>query len=263
MVYEPAVPFLFEWIYRKTNALVQRRHGPPLLQPIYDFIKLFKKEVIVPKSDFLFLIAPPALFVINTAALFIALNTPENALLMLLVLFLVDIVVKTFMAYSVKSPFTMQGASRLMSLKMALDPAFPLAFLAPAFVFGFSIPWPTTAIIFFPLALIVSLAELEFPPFHIPTAESEIAGGWKTELSGILLAIVNYSEYAKAVAISALLASFFGPSLLLLKSVGIFIIISLLSAVLPRFSVNKAIKYLTILNIIAMLEVVISLSLVS
>ena len=264
MAFEVAFPFLFEWIRRKLDARVQRRVGPPLLQPVYDFLKLLGKEVIIPHgASAFFVLSPILIFALGLLMVMAAVHRIQNAVLILLVLFAVDVFLKTVLAFSAKSPFTMQGLSRLGSLKMALDPAFPLAFLAPAFLFGFSMDWPAVAAVFFPVAFMASLAELEFPPFDIPTAKWEVAGGWKAELSGGLLAAVDYAHYAKAVALSALLASFLGPSWFLLKTFAVFALMCLVSVSLPRFATDKAVKYLTALNILAMMEVVISLSMVS
>ena len=38
------------WIVRKVSALVQWRVGPPLLQPVYDVLKLMGKETLVPQD---------------------------------------------------------------------------------------------------------------------------------------------------------------------------------------------------------------------
>ena len=48
------------WFDRKITARVQWRVGPPFFQPVYDFVKLIGKEVVVPQggSRFLFLSAP-------------------------------------------------------------------------------------------------------------------------------------------------------------------------------------------------------------
>ncbi len=261
MAYELLLPFLFEWVQRKLDARVQKRVGPPLLQPVYDFLKLLNKEVILPKKGWLLVVAVLFLVATDVLALFVALSQWSHRLVILLALFLVDIALKTFIAFESKSPFTMQGASRLAGMKMSLDPAFPLAFLAPAFLFGFDLPWPPAALVFFPVAFVAAMAELELPPFDVPTAESEIAGGWKAELSGALLGLTNYATQAKAVAVCALLASFFGSAWLLAKTLGVFIAISLVSVALPRFQMDKVVRYLTALNIIAMMEVVVSLSL--
>ncbi|MCS7120878.1 MAG: complex I subunit 1 family protein [Nitrososphaerota archaeon] len=46
----PVAALLFEGIDRKIHAKMQRRIGPPILQPIYDFIKLSLKETIIPET---------------------------------------------------------------------------------------------------------------------------------------------------------------------------------------------------------------------
>ena len=38
------------WVDRKVTARVQYRVGPPLLQPIYDVLKLLGKETVLPAS---------------------------------------------------------------------------------------------------------------------------------------------------------------------------------------------------------------------
>jgi NADH-quinone oxidoreductase subunit H len=55
-----ALAMVFAWVDRKVTARVQWRVGPPFLQPVYDFIKLLGKEVIVPAGGarVLFLLAP-------------------------------------------------------------------------------------------------------------------------------------------------------------------------------------------------------------
>ena len=47
----PFIGGLLDGFDRKISARMQRRVGPPLLQPFYDVIKLFKKQVItVPRT---------------------------------------------------------------------------------------------------------------------------------------------------------------------------------------------------------------------
>ena len=38
------------WIVRKVSALVHHRIGPPILQPLYDVIKLLGKETLIPEA---------------------------------------------------------------------------------------------------------------------------------------------------------------------------------------------------------------------
>ena len=54
------IGFLASWFDRKLTARLQYRIGPPLLQPLYDFLKLLEKETLIPKasSRFTFVSAP-------------------------------------------------------------------------------------------------------------------------------------------------------------------------------------------------------------
>ena len=47
IILAPIIGGLLEGLDRKVSARMQRRVGPPLLQPFYDVIKLMKKQVIV------------------------------------------------------------------------------------------------------------------------------------------------------------------------------------------------------------------------
>ncbi|RLA78423.1 MAG: CO-induced hydrogenase subunit K, partial [Deltaproteobacteria bacterium] len=48
-LYVSFASLLWEGLDRKLVARMQRRVGPPLLQPFYDFLKLMSKESIIPK----------------------------------------------------------------------------------------------------------------------------------------------------------------------------------------------------------------------
>ncbi|HII67390.1 MAG TPA: CO-induced hydrogenase subunit K, partial [Thermococcaceae archaeon] len=58
-LYVSFASLLWEGIDRKLVARMQRRIGPPILQPFYDFLKLVSKESIIPRdANKLFEIAP-------------------------------------------------------------------------------------------------------------------------------------------------------------------------------------------------------------
>jgi NADH:ubiquinone oxidoreductase subunit H len=44
------ISLLFEGMDRKVHARMQNRIGPPIIQPFYDYIKLFNKERIIPET---------------------------------------------------------------------------------------------------------------------------------------------------------------------------------------------------------------------
>ncbi|MEM2669457.1 MAG: NADH-quinone oxidoreductase subunit H, partial [Candidatus Bathyarchaeia archaeon] len=45
------ISLLFEGLDRKIHARMQKRIGPPVIQPFYDLIKLFSKEKIAPATS--------------------------------------------------------------------------------------------------------------------------------------------------------------------------------------------------------------------
>jgi NADH-quinone oxidoreductase subunit H len=61
----------------------------------------------------------------------------------------------------------------------------------------------------FAVFIIAALAELEKPPFDIPSAKTEIVGGWMTEFSGNTLAYVKLTKSLSYVFLSALAVSLF------------------------------------------------------
>jgi len=61
----------------------------------------------------------------------------------------------------------------------------------------------------FAVFILASLAELEKPPFDIPSASTEIVGGWMTEFSGNALAYVKLTKNLSYVFLSALAVTLF------------------------------------------------------
>ena len=62
----PFIGGLLEGVDRKISARMQRRVGPPLLQPFYDVIKLFSKQVIVvSRSQMFFLLSYMVLIIVT------------------------------------------------------------------------------------------------------------------------------------------------------------------------------------------------------
>jgi NADH-quinone oxidoreductase subunit H len=66
--------------------------------------------------------------------------------------------------------------------------------------------------------IVAALAELEKPPFDIPSAKTEIVGGWMTEFSGRPLAYIKLTKelgyaFLSALAVSLFLGGPLGPVL--------------------------------------------------
>ena len=119
IILAPIIGGLLEGIDRKISARMQRRVGPPLLQPFYDVKKLFKKQVIiVSRSQTFALISYFALMVLTGAMFFAGAD--------ILMCFFVMSTAATalyFAAMVTSSPYATIGANRELIQMMAYEPA--------------------------------------------------------------------------------------------------------------------------------------------
>ena len=218
--------FLFEGVERKLFARLQNRKGPPLLQPLYDALKLLlAKETVIPAnaSPLVFVLAPYiSAAAAITAVLFIPLGGSAplafNGDLIVLLYTLALSTAALFLGASASgSPFAALGASREMTLYISLELSLALAVLAPAFAAGsFSLalisaqqfaPLPLAAVVFF----VAVLAELGKKPFDISEAEQEIAEGLYAEYSGRLLGMFKIASALKHYIYACMFAVLFVP----------------------------------------------------
>lgn len=115
-------PFLggiLEGFDRKISARMQGRVGPPIRQPFFDVIKLFKKQYIVVVHSVHFLLLSYLAFMILTGAMFFA-----GADLMLC--FFILSTAATFLYFAAvitNSPYSTIGSQRELVQMMAYEPA--------------------------------------------------------------------------------------------------------------------------------------------
>lgn len=115
-------PFLggiLEGFDRKISARMQGRVGPPIRQPFFDVIKLFKKQYIVVVHSVHFLLFSYLAFMILTGAMFFA-----GADLMLC--FFILSTAATFLYFAAvitNSPYSTIGSQRELVQMMAYEPA--------------------------------------------------------------------------------------------------------------------------------------------
>jgi NADH-quinone oxidoreductase subunit H len=238
--------FAFEWLDRKTYARMQGRRGPVvtgpygLLQPVADFFKLAAKEEIVPaQSDKFVLRWGPALY-FAAPAIGIAfipilgfqaiLYHPLDLLFMLFILAF-STLMAAMLGYASAGRYSTIAIGRLIVQYTSYEVPLILAMITPAvlakslsigsitgepgIVAAQSSMWYIViAPVAFAVFIIASLAELEKPPFDIPSAKTEIVGGWMTEFSGNTLAYVKLTKSLSYVFLSALAVSLFlgGPA---------------------------------------------------
>ncbi len=119
----------------------------------------------------------------------------------------------------------------------------------------FIIPLFPMFVIFF----ISALAETNRPPFDLPEAESELVAGYQTEYSGMMYAMFWLGEYANILLMCAMGSILFlggwlspidlypfnlipSPLWLILKILLLFILFSLVKAVVPRYRYDQLMK---------------------
>ncbi len=231
---------LLAGIDRILVARMQRRVGPPLLQPVYDYLKCLGKETIIPRkaNRFWFLTAP----LIGLASVFVTallipvggvwpFSTAADLIVVLYLLTLASVMVIVGSAAS-GSPFAGVGLSREMVAMISYELPFVLVLLAVGKVAGgdaalaggvtFSfadilshqaahgILLSHWALIPAAVAMLLVIpCEAGVQPFDIDEAETEICEGVLAEYSGRPLARYKLMHNLKMYVMSALFCTLF------------------------------------------------------
>ena len=230
-----AVGWLLAGLDRKVIARMQRRIGPPVMQPVYDFFKLIGKENIVPSAAnaAAYKLAPVLSFV---SLAFIMLFIPifgfsvfSGSADLIVILYLITIpgVALIIGGSSSGSPYGAIGISREMVTMMSYELPFVLVLLAVARKAGggelvFSLKaiadWQAAhgsmilhwSMIPAALAMLLVIpAEVGTQPFDVAEAETEICEGPLCEYSGPPLAVFKLSTCMKMFVMTALFTELF------------------------------------------------------
>lgn len=199
------------------SARMQRRKGPPLLQPFYDFLKLWGKQPIAVNKAEGFYIFGFLLFVLLTGTIFFA----QGDILLVVFTLTMASVCLIIAAYAVDSPYSQIGAERELVQTMAYEPMLLMVALGFYLASGsFSVGDILTGAhmnilrmpgIFFGLCFIL-LIKFRKSPFDISMsheAHQELIGGLKTEISGRTLAVVEIAHWYENVFLFGLVLLFF------------------------------------------------------
>lgn len=202
---------------RIISARMQRRKGPPLLQPFYDFLKLWGKQPIAVNKAEGFYIFGFLLFVLLTGTIFFA----QGDILLVVFTLTMASVCLIIAAYAVDSPYSQIGAERELVQTMAYEPMLLMVALGFYLASGsFSVGDILTGAhmnilrmpgIFFGLCFIL-LIKFRKSPFDISMsheAHQELIGGLKTEISGRTLAVVEIAHWYEDVFLFGLVLLFF------------------------------------------------------
>ncbi len=291
-LFASAVGLLASWLDRKITARIQWRVGPPLLQPVYDIIKLLGKEVIVPRGSgkITFLMAPLfglAAVILIATLLGVTTFSPQKGfigdLIVVIYLLIIPSLAIIIGGASSGNPLASLGASREMKLIMAYELPFILVMLV-AIIKGGSIRLGDlinfqlshgmflknpSGILAFIVALMCVQAKLALVPFDLPEAETEIMGGALIDYSGAPLAVFKLTKSILLYILPLFLIIVFwggldfsrGIFLALLKGIGkyitILIIIILIKNTNPRVRIDQALKFfwgpMTVLAVIGVI----------
>ena len=230
---------LMAGIDRKLVARMQRRVGPPILQPWYDFVKCCAKETIIPRcaKKAIFIGAPYlGLACLIVIALFIPVGSYGSAFTagadLVVILYLLTIAGVTLIigASSTGSPYAGVGLSREMVAMISYELPFVLVLLAGGRVAGadsglgctFSLSTIAAyqaangpliahwALIPAAIAMLLVIpCEVGSHPFDIAEAETEICEGALAEYSGHPLGVFRLSHYVKMYIMTALFCAMF------------------------------------------------------
>lgn len=241
-----ALGLISKWIDRFVTARVQWRKGPPLLQPVYDVLKLLGKETLISEgvSGRGFLLAPLfGLAAVIAAACIIwsVILDPTRAFVgdLIVVVYLLTIPSLMFIVGGSSSGSVQAGvgASREMKLLLAYELPFILALVTVLVGVARSTEGPSQATfdlgaiaayqsdygamvnIFRPpflvhlaclVALVIALlsvqAKLGAVPFDMGEAETEIMSGVFLEYSGPPLAVIYLTKAMLLATLPLLLA---------------------------------------------------------
>lgn len=229
---------LLSGIDRKIVARMQRRRGPKITQPFYDFVKLLGKDTIIPRNANrkLFISAPiialasvciiPVLFPIYNWSFF---NGTAD-IVVIIYLLIIPSVAMIVGGMASASPFASLGVSREVVTMVAYELPLITSVLAVCKRAGIILGNGTTyslslisnaqqgsgsflfTISLLPAAiafLMILPAKIGVSPFDVSEAETEICEGPLAEYSGIYLGLFKLTHNIKVYVMTSLFVVLF------------------------------------------------------
>ncbi len=229
---------LLAGVDRKIVARMQRRVGPKITQPFYDFIKLIGKDTIIPRNanEKLFLFAP-VLAIASICIVPIFLPMYNNYfvsgtadIVVIIYLLVIPAVAMIIGGMASGSPLASIGVSREVVTMIAYELPLIISLLAVCKKAGLLLDQgavyslariseiqQTSGNFMFELALIPAAiamlmilpAKVGISPFDVAEAETEICEGPLAEYSGIHLGLFKLTHGVKIYVLTALFVALF------------------------------------------------------
>ena len=250
-----------------------------LLQTLADALKFIFKEIIIPASanKVIFVLAPIVTLTLALIAWAVIPFNEDMVLANINVGILYLFAVSSLSVYGIimggwasnsKYPFlgAIRSAAQMVSYEVSIGVIIVNVLLCVGSLnlnkivlaqenVWFIFPLFPMFVIFF----ISALAETNRPPFDLPEAESELVAGYQTEYSGMMYAMFWLGEYANILLLCALGSILFlggwlspiniyplnllpGFFWMIFKILVLFILISLVKAIVPRYRFDQLMR---------------------
>jgi ech hydrogenase subunit B len=216
-------PFIGGLVYgfeRIIRARMQRRIGPPLLQPFYDFLKLADKRKMIVHSTHAFL------GIMHFVSLWFALAVLllGGDLILVIFLHLLSTSLLILAGFSTRSIFSNLGANRTAISVLAYEPvliviAVSIFMITGSFDVSSVFSYPEPLLYKMPLAflalLLVLPIKMKKSPFDVAEAHQEITGGVELEFSGLFFESIYTAKWLDYVFCYTLVYLFAGSNIFL------------------------------------------------
>jgi ech hydrogenase subunit B len=212
--------FLFG-LDRKLTARLQNRVGPPIVQPFYDFIKLWNKDqILANRSQLIYVYAHLG----AVMASLVLLVWQQDMLVILFTLALGGISL-VLGGFSVRSPYSQIGSQRELLQMLAYEPMLVLAavgfyLLTGSFLVSAIFARGTPLVVQLPIValsfVLVLGIKLRKSPFDIAAAghaHQELVRGLLTEFSGRYLALIEMAHWYELVLVLGIISLFWANPL--------------------------------------------------
>ena len=217
LVLAPILGCILAGLDRKMSARMQRRVGPPILQPYYDVRKLFEKEKQAPTRFQDFYIIAYLIFLIGAGAIFFG----GGDLLLVIFTETIGAVFLIIAAYSSNSPYAQVGAERELLQMMAYEPMMLLtaigfymfhgSFTVKDLVSSDTMAFLPMVGIFFGFIYILTI-KFRKSPFDLSMshhAHQELVRGVTTEFVGRTMGWIEISHWFENIFILGFVFLFF------------------------------------------------------
>lgn len=252
MLFAPVLGCLLAGIDRKLTSRLQNRVGPPLFQPLYDFLKLLSKEnIAVSRYQNIYVLI---YFMFVSASLIMLVFQTD----LLTIVFVFTIANVAFIAggMSTGSPYSKIGSQREIMGMLSYEPILVFYIIGMYMVTGSfrvqsinSLSKPL--ILYLPLLFIamlfVMVIKLKKSPFDFSTSHhghQELVKGITTEFSGPALAIIELTHWIESIFLLGLMFLFWKQNLIcgILISLFTYIFVIILDNISARLKFQWMVK---------------------